>query len=286
MTLHIEQNTCIKCGKCVKVCPSGIFTQSKATEAVGLVNIETCIGCGHCEDVCPTGSVRHSEFPIEKVHSIDYSQMPTPEQTMLLLKARRSNRTLTSKPIPADALDKILEAAHCAPTATNAQTVSFTLVTNPQELKRISDYTIRIFDGVAKMLLNPLVKFALKPFLSSVYKYVPMFEDLKKAHVAGEDPILRKATAVLFIHTPKSNRFGCEDSNLAYQNASLMAESLGISQVYMGFVLTAIKQDKKKELAKMFGIDGSIHAIMALGIPTFRYANYTDRKEINCTNIK
>ena len=86
MTLNIDQESCIKCGKCVRVCPSDIFTQERAGETIGLVRVESCIVCGHCVDVCPTGSVSHSEFPPEKTHTIDYSQMPTPEQVMLLIK--------------------------------------------------------------------------------------------------------------------------------------------------------------------------------------------------------
>ena len=255
MTLNIDQESCIKCGKCVRVCPSDIFTLERAGETIGLVRVESCIVCGHCVDVCPTGSVSHSEFPPEKTHTIDYSQMPTPEQVMLLIKSRRSNRTLTSRPVPKEMLDKIVEAAHSAPTATNSQSLSFTVVTDPQKLRQVSDYTIGVFDSL-------------------------VFNRLKEEHKAGKDPILRKATALLLIHTPKSNRFGSEDANLAYQNASLMAQSLGVSQIYMGFVLTAIRQEGKDTLAKTLGIDGKIQAIMALGIPAFKYPKYTDRKEI------
>lgn len=284
VTLDIEKSICTKCGKCVKVCPSNILVQSPTDQAIELVDVHSCIACGHCVDICPTGAVRHSEFPAEKVHLIDYAQLPTPEQMMLLCKARRSNRTITSKPIPASMLNQILEAAHRAPTATNAQMVSFTLVTDPRVLRQVSDFTINTFDGLCKILGNPVAKLILKPFLGDVYKYVPVFERLKRDHAAGEDPILRKATALLVIHTPKSNRFGCEDANLAYQNASLMAECLGVSQVYMGFVLTAIKQ-KKSAFAQLLGIDGTTHAIMALGMPLHRYPRYVDRKEIEVQRI-
>ena len=145
---------------------------------------------------------------------------------------------------------------------------------------RSAKATIGVFDSLAKLLLNPVVKCVVKPFMKDVYKYVPVFNRLKEEHKAGKDPILRKATALLLIHTPKSNRFGSEDANLAYQNASLMAQSLGVSQIYMGFVLTAIRQEGKDTLAKTLGIDGKIQAIMALGIPAFKYPKYTDRKEI------
>ena len=175
MTLNIDQESCIKCGKCVRVCPSDIFTQERAGETIGLVRVESCIVCGHCVDVCPTGSVLHSEFPPEKTHTIDYSQMPTPEQVMLLIKSRRSNRTLTSRPVPKEMLDKIVEAAHCAPTATNSQSLSFTVVTDPQKLRQVSDYTIGVFDSLAKLLLNPVVKCVVKPFMKDVYKYCLLY---------------------------------------------------------------------------------------------------------------
>ena len=280
MTIHIDPNTCILCGRCAKVCPSEILRQAEKGKPIEIQKAEHCIACGHCVDVCPTSSVIHSEFPADKTHVIDYSKMPKPEQMMAILKARRSNRSLTSKPIPRKVLDQIIEAAACAPTATNAQNLSFTIITDPQKLLQVSEFTISVFDRLAKILLNPIVKCILKPMLKDVYKYVPVFNRLKENHQAGKDPILRKATALLLIHTPKSNRFGNEDANLAYQNASLMAQTLGVSQIYMGFVLTAIRQNGKNTLEKNLGINGQIKAIMALGYPEFQYPKYTDRKTI------
>lgn len=276
-TIQIEKESCIKCGKCAQVCPSGIMVKDEKSKEINLIHPEHCISCGHCVDVCPTDSVIHSDFPAEHIHSIDYSQMPSPEQVMLLIKSRRSNRTITSKPVPQELLEQIVEAARYAPTGTNARQVSYTLITDPDKLLQVSDYTIGVFNSLAKVLLNPIVKLLLKPFMQDTYKYVPMFESLKQEHAEGKDPILRKATALLIIHTPKSNRFGCEEANLAYQNASLMAESLGVSQVYMGFVLTAIKQDNKNAFNNIVGIEGRVQAIMALGMPAFKYPNYVDR---------
>lgn len=278
MELDINKDSCIVCGHCVAVCPSHIFSIKE--KSIALNYTELCISCGHCVASCPTLSVVHSEFPSDKVHKIDYTQMPSAEQVMLLCKVRRSNRAFSKKPVPKELLYKILEAAHVAPTASNMQQVAFTVVTDPEKLNFIIDYTIKVFSGVVNKLTNPILRPLLKMMMPAVYKYLPAFNRLINERAKGVDFILRGATAVILIHTPEKNRFGCQDANLAYQNGSLMAEALGVSQFYTGFVCSAVKQDKSKELAKKLGIKGTIHAGMALGIPSFKFDSYTDRKEI------
>ena len=280
ISLHINDSTCIKCGKCVRVCPSKIFVQKKVSDTITLQNINTCIVCGHCADVCPTASVIHSEFPSEKVHKIDYSQMPSPEQVLLLCKARRSNRAFLKQPVPHQLIETILEAAHRAPTASNMQQVAFTVVTDPDKLKQVTSITLDMFASLKRKLENPILKPIIKKVAPQVARYVPVFQRLISENRKGRDLILRGATALIFIHTPENNRFGSADANLAYQNGSLMAESLGVSQFYTGFVCKAIHLDNKKRIAELFGIKGKIHAGMALGMPAFKYDNYSDRKDI------
>lgn len=283
--LSVHAESCIRCGKCVRVCPSKIFTQPVPGGEIGLQGIGSCIVCGHCVAVCPTGSVAHGDFPPQKVHPVDRELLPSPEQVMLLCKARRSNRIFTAKPVPEETLDRILEAAHRAPTAVNLQQVAFTLVTDPEKLHAISAFTVGVFASILRKLENPLLKPVLKRIAPQLYGYVPHFKRLISEFDQGNDLILRGATAVILIHTPSESRFGCQDANLAYQNGSLMAESLGVAQFYTGFVCSAVEQDRGKRLGKMLGISGKIHAGMALGMPAFRYPNYIDRKDINVTKL-
>lgn len=285
ITLSVNTETCIECGKCVKVCPAGIFKQFAPATTVEIQSIESCIGCGHCASACPSGSVIHSLFPPESVHAIDYSALPTPEQILLLCRARRSNRAFSKKPVPEHELDMILEAAHLAPTGSNAQNVSFTVVTDPEKIKMVADFTIETFYSIARKLQNPILKPLLKIVMPGVYKYLPAFVRLKAANDNGDDQILRGATTLIFIHTPKSSRLGVMDCNLAYQNGSLMAQTLSVSQFYLGFVCMAIKQQGKGELARRLGIDGEINAAMGLGMPIFNFPNYVDRSAIEVTRV-
>lgn len=120
-SLEVDHSICIKCSKCVRVCPAAIFVQPTPTSEVEVHNRENCIECGHCAAVCPTGAVKHSEFPPEKVFPVDRSELPTPEQLLLLIRSRRSNRAFTDKPVPDNLLELIVEAAYRAPTASNKQ---------------------------------------------------------------------------------------------------------------------------------------------------------------------
>ena len=207
MEISIRES-CIRCGRCVKVCPSQIFEQEGAGAPVTLCNPGSCIVCGHCVAVCPTGSVAHEAFPPERVHAADYAALPTPEQVELLMAVRRSNRALKKTPVPQEMLDRIVAAADRAPTASNARQLGYTLVTDPEKLRGITEYTLGVFGKLEKRLRSPLVRPWLSRIVPEVYRYVPVFERLRREYAEGRDRVLRGATAVLFIHAPKENRFG------------------------------------------------------------------------------
>lgn len=281
ITINIDHQSCIKCSKCVKVCPAYILTQENKNAEIGLINVQTCIGCGHCVAACPTDSVIHSLFPQDKVHALHREILPSPEQMMELIKARRSNRAFLSSAVPEEHLRQIVRAASLAPTASNGQEVSYTLVTDPKLLQQICDITVQTFEETVRKITHPLIKPIVNMVRPDAKHAVPSLKGVITKQKSGTDAILHNAKAVLFIHTPALSNFGRQDANLAYQNASLMAESLGVSQFYTGYVCIAIDLDKKKRLAKALNIKGTIHAGMAMAMPAFKFAKYVDRKDLD-----
>lgn len=284
-TLHIDRNACIRCQRCIRVCPSNIFRLAE-DRSVSVHRIENCILCGHCAAVCPQNAVVHSVFPPEKIHRIDRESLPTPQQLLLLTRARRSHRAFTGQPVADELLETILEAAHRAPTASNRQEVDFTLITDPDILKAVSRLTVEGFAAIVRLVGNPLLRPLIRRLHPDAIEALPKFRRLVERFSQGDDRILRGARAMILFHTPKENRFGCQDANLAYQNASLMAESLGVAHFYTGFVCAAAARDKKNRLARLLGIQGTIHAGMALGMPAFPYPNYMDKKDIRVARFR
>lgn len=276
--ISIKAEDCIRCRRCERSCPAGIFAWEDGKMQVQ--KEQYCIRCGHCADICPSKAVVHTLFPESTMHDYALKDLPSPEQVELLLKARRSNRSFTSQPVPQESLNRIIEAAYAAPTAQNTRNIQVVAVTDPECLERISELTVDTFAHAVKPLENPLLKCLLHKKMASVYAMIPKLKAMhRKFHEGKGDPVLHRAKAVLFFCAPPDSRYGCADSNLAYQNASLMAESLGVAQFYTGFVLSGMKQDRKDRIHKMLHLTNvKIFAGMALGMPEFRFERYTDRE--------
>jgi len=186
--------------------------------------------------------------------------MPTPEQLMNLLHARRSNRTFTKKELPEEYIDKMQEAARYSPTAGNNRLVETTVIHDPEKIKDIIQFTLDTLSAHTDKL-------------GSTYESV--ISNASQGLEHGIDMILRNAPYVM-VFTSDFN-FGTIDCSLAYQNASLMAQSLGVSQFYMGFVLTATMMADPNQVKELFGVKHKVQALMGFGMPRLRYKRYCER---------
>ena len=55
-----EQDRCVACGVCVKVCPKDAISIYKVCYAQ--IDEEKCIGCGICEKNCPAGVIHKDAY--------------------------------------------------------------------------------------------------------------------------------------------------------------------------------------------------------------------------------
>jgi len=51
----VEQDLCVACGCCVKVCPLSAISIYKGLHAD--VNMNKCVGCGKCTKECPASVI-------------------------------------------------------------------------------------------------------------------------------------------------------------------------------------------------------------------------------------
>jgi len=230
-------------------------------------------------DVCSGDAIIHEHFPEGTVHEVQQDILPTPESLMELIRSRRSNRTITDREIPVAALSDIIEAARYAPTAENSRCIVVTLIENEKDIQAVEDATMIFFLRIAKVLMFPLLLPITKLCIRDLYNEVPELYRFEKLWSKGRRPCTCNGKALLVFSAPKDYGFGWQDCNLAYQNASLMAESHGVSQIYMGLVQGAFKFFRCSKVSKLLHLPTGhqMYALMSLGMPAFRYTRYTER---------
>lgn len=58
MSIQIDRDKCISCGKCSNVCPGNLIEIDEANKAV-MKYPEECWGCTACLKECPKGAIRY-----------------------------------------------------------------------------------------------------------------------------------------------------------------------------------------------------------------------------------
>ena len=58
----VDQNDCVACGCCVKVCPFSAIRDDRGIMAA--VDQEKCVGCGKCARECPASVITIQEVAV------------------------------------------------------------------------------------------------------------------------------------------------------------------------------------------------------------------------------
>lgn len=56
---YIDEDTCVACGSCARVCPLGAVRVYRGVKAV--VDADKCVGCGKCAKECPASVIEIRE---------------------------------------------------------------------------------------------------------------------------------------------------------------------------------------------------------------------------------
>jgi nitroreductase/NAD-dependent dihydropyrimidine dehydrogenase PreA subunit len=287
-TITIDSNRCKKDGICARVCPANIFVQREKLAIPDLVDEETCIACGHCVGVCPQNAIQHTEFPPTTTRAIQFEQLPTPDQVLELLKSRRSIRAFRDKPVAKDTLETIIDGARFAPSGHNSQSTEYLVVQDKAVLSQVTATVIEYLKFEIKRFSNPLFKtvalLANRESAESGLHEIPGFRKKVQKFEAGADPILNGAPVLLAFHARRTDGYGNVNTQLALQNASLVAHALGIGHFYTGWVLAPCRAPMarawNRRIPNLLGIpaDNNLHGALALGYPIPKFKNMIERK--------
>lgn len=247
--LTIDPERCNRDGLCVQACPLGLIRQEDGGVPAEIADAaEACVRCGHCVAVCPTSALANALMPAETFRPVPESaQRPSAEQMEALLVSRRSVRGFRKSPVPRELLERLLDTARYAPTAVNAQRVSWSMVLDPERLERVKALCVEWMGGDPRRA-----------------RYLAMAEQ-------GRDVILRGAAVLAVAHGPEDWMWNDVDCAIALTYMELHAATLGLGVCWGGLVTSASKA--VPALREALGIPEGHRAggALMLGLPRQRH---------------
>ena len=184
-------------------------------------------------------------------------------ETLEVIKKRRSIRKYKPEQIGDQELEAIMEAAIYAPSAMNQQKWHFTVIQNREKL-----------DRMVKIIRENLLK-----------SPIPFFVERAKN---PEFNVFYQAPTVVFITADEKAIFIEFDCGAAAENIALAATSLGIDSCIIGMSSVLFDGDNTDEMKKELGIpDGYKYIIsIALGYKDMESPPAPPKKEENVNYIK
>jgi nitroreductase/ferredoxin len=287
LTITIDPSQCKKDGLCATVCPENIFVQREKLTMPELMHEETCIACGHCVAICRQDAIRHSGVQSTEIGTIQVEEMPTTQQLMWLLKTRRSIRAFRDKPLARETIEEIIDGARFAPSGHNSQSTQYLVVQDRAVLNQVSAMIIEYLRFEIRRFTNPIFRtvalLANRELAESGLNEIPKFKRVTHLFESGADPILYGAPVLLAFHARRTTGYADVNAQLALQNASLVAHSLGIGHFYTGWVVSPCRAPMARKwnrrIPSLIGIppENELYGALALGHPIPRYKKMIER---------
>lgn len=291
VTTHINEELCTGCGLCVEVCPAETLSMINGK---AVVTGNRSLQCDHCAAICPEGAITVDavdkdalDFTTITVGDdwIEYGAFDT-ASLVRLMRSRRSCRMFSNRSVPQDVLEDLVKIGVTAPSGTNSQLWTFSILPDRSAVEQLGAATGRFFRSVNKLAEKAFVRFLSRIFLrdalGSYYRehYESVKEALAEWDETGRDRLFHGAPAVIIIGMMPGASCPVEDALMASQNILLAAHAMGLGTCMIGYVVEAIKRDPR--IKRLIGIPGKerIYAVIAVGYPKRSFTKTAGRKKV------
>jgi nitroreductase/NAD-dependent dihydropyrimidine dehydrogenase PreA subunit len=264
--ITIDQTKCRKDGLCAKECPMAIIRQWNKESLPEFIpgGEMICIQCGHCVAVCPHGALSHSGIPLEQCPPVRKGLLINEEQAVQFLRSRRSVRFFENRPLERETIQKLIEIARYAPTASNSQMVEWQVMTDEKKIHEVAEAAVEWMRAILQKDPQPA--------------YAPYMPMIVAVWDAGIDVVLRKAPALIIASAPKEDANGLVDVTLALSYLELAAVPMGLGTCWAGLIQGVLLSSPN--LKKKVGIPENHphHYPMMLGYAKPKYFRLPERR--------
>jgi nitroreductase/Pyruvate/2-oxoacid:ferredoxin oxidoreductase delta subunit len=290
VTTTIDEGLCTGCGLCVQICPSKALSMQNGKAAV---TGKQSLNCGHCMAICPEGAITVEAIDDSMSRFVSFSAdrkwLPYGEfdtaQLVRLMASRRSCRSYLDKPVAREILEDLVKIGCTAPSATNCQCWTFTLLPSRQAVmvlsKSVRDFYVKLNSRAENYSLRMFMKLVGKPELDRYYRQYYDFvkEGMAEFDRSGIDRLFHGAPSVIVVGCKPGASLPKEDAMLAAQNILLAAHSMGLGSCLIGWAVEAMSNDRKLQRAIGIPDEETVYAVIALGYPNEMYKRQAGRKK-------
>lgn len=286
---RINPEACVGCGACARLCPSGTIAFDGQRAAIKGTD---CICCGHCRAVCPVEAVTLGD---EENYADTFATFTpsgkvvapgefSPELLVDLMRSRRSCRAFTEKAVPGPMLEDLIRAAVTAPSGTNSQAWTFTVLTSRAAVAGFGEAVAGFFRRLNRIAAMGLARkaYALigRPELENYYReyYASVADALAAWDRDRTDRLFHGAGAAVIIGSRPGASCPAEDALLAAQNMLLTAHAMGLGTCLIGYAVEAMRHDGRVKAAAGLPPEEAAHAVVALGWPDANFLCQTARR--------
>lgn len=286
----IDPERCVGCGACVRICPSG--TLSMVGDIAAVVG-DRSLNCGHCAAVCPAGAVRVESIDSDAFRFRTFAEKGTwlpfgetdPGELVRLMRSRRSCRAYTAEPVRRDALEDLVRAGIAAPSGTNSQVWTFSVLPDRAAVMRlgaaVGGFFRRLDRMASRLWLRRGLRLLGKPELDDYHREYAdsVREALDAWDRDGIDRLFHGATAAIIVGSRPGGSCPVEDALLATGHILLAAHAMGLGTCLIGFAVSAMARDARVRAAAEIPPEEKVHAVVALGHPAVEFHGFAGRRK-------
>lgn len=289
VTTVIDPDKCIGCGLCIPVCPKETISLE---DGKARVTGAESLNCGHCAAACPEGAITVGMLDplLEQFETFTVPDCWVPHgefdtgTLVNLMQSRRSCRNFKDTLVEPNILEDLVRIGITAPSGSNCQLWSFTILPDRDAVLALGRQVGLFFERLNRMAekwwLRSLLKLVNKPTLADYYAnyYQSIKEGFERWEKEDRDILFHGAPAVIVVGSRNDATCPSEDALLATQNILLGAHTMGLGTCLIGYVIEAMKRDKRINQSIGLPKDETPYAVIALGYPNERYEKVAGRK--------